>query len=808
MGALSSPSKQVHRPLVFALNGERVELHNVDPATTLLSYIRSETRFKGPKRGCGEGGCGACSVIISKYNPETREVKESSINSCLALLCSVDGCAVTTSEGLGNSQASFHAVQKRISAFHGTQCGFCTPGMTMAIYSCLKHTQQLRSKSPAMDGNGAAAARQVAGSTSAELERALQGNICRCTGYRPLLDVCKSFASDVDLEDLGINTCWANNAEAKHENLPPYNPKMDPQFPEFLITELDARKKRTLEKDTAGLSEIELAGESLDARFKHVEGSKEEKVECSWVSTGSLAQLSVAMKALKGRREQLKLVVGNTSSGYYKDHRPEVFVDVSQIPELLSVRRDSHGLEIGAATRIAELIDYLEEFEGNPVAAGLADHMKKIAGNHVRNWGSVGGNLVMAQRFAFESDLATILLGAGASVKIVTFNGLADHSYATEKLSLYGFLERGAMDHDSILQSVYIPLEEDTGAAETSFRCYRASPRPYGNAISYANAAFHAHVSSNREQGTIVIESVRLAFGAFGTKHAIRASKVEKLLGGTTLTLAIVKKSVDLLKTELVPVEGTDKKEYRVSLAVGFLFEFLNSLLSSEATVAPTPLFPHVGKQLVRLTDDQYPISQPRSKLHSLLQASGEAEYVDDIPSPPRCLHAAFVLSSEAHAKLEAIDAKVALESPRAIAYMSLRDIPEGGQNVGIVNNYNGYETESLFAEDIVGYVGQPLGVMVAETYDLAKLAAGKVKVTYDTSSVEPPILTVDDAVAKKLNFPRAPFCTAIPTSAHRRCWKGSCRSRMSTKWRVLYGFAKPLLYGDTGSFSCSRRRW
>lgn len=71
------------------------------------------------------------------------------------------------------------------------------------------------------------------------------------------------------------------------------------------------------------------------------------------------------------------------------------------------------------------------------------------------------------------------------------------------------------------------------------------------------------------------------------------------------------------------------------------------------------------------------------------------------------------MLSSEAHAKLEAIDAKVALESPRAIAYMSLRDIPEGGQNVGIVNNYNGYETESLFAEDIVGYVGQPLGVMV-----------------------------------------------------------------------------------------------
>nr|PNR43300.1 hypothetical protein PHYPA_015680 [Physcomitrium patens] len=101
-----------------------------------------------------------------------------------------------------------------------------------------------------------------------------------------------------------------------------------------------------------------------------------------------------------------------------------------------------------------------------------------------------GGNLAMAQRFAFESDLATILLGAGASVKIVTFKGM--------------------------------------------------------------------------ERGTTVLKSVWLAFGAFGTKHAIWALQVETLLGSTTLILARVKKSVDLLKTELVPVEGIEKKEYCV----------------------------------------------------------------------------------------------------------------------------------------------------------------------------------------------------------------------------------------------------
>ena len=87
-----------------------------------------------------------------------------------------------------------------------------------------------------------------------------------------------------------------------------------------------------------------------------------------------------------------------------------------------------------------------------------------------------------------------------------------------------------------------------------------------------------------------MIESVRLAFGAFGTKHAIRASEVEELLKGKALSLSLVKESVALLKKEVVPLKGTSKKDYRVSLAVGFLFDFLNSLLSKEPTIIPTNL--------------------------------------------------------------------------------------------------------------------------------------------------------------------------------------------------------------------------
>lgn len=255
-----------------------------------------------------------------------------------------------------------------------------------------------------------------------------------------------------------------------------------------------------------------------------------------------------------------------------------------QIPELLTVRRDAHSLEIGAATRIAELIDHLEDFDANPIAAALANHLKKLAGGHVRNWGSVGGNLIMAQQFAFESDIATILLGAGASVQTRSTNPAKT---STHKLTLEEFLSNPTnRTKDTILQSIHIPLSCDF---KTVFRTYRGAPRPYGNAISYANAAFLATVSRS-DDGLCVVESARLAFGAFGTKHAIRAVTVEELLRGKTLTLSLVKECVERVKEDVVPVAETEKREYRVALVVGFLFEFLTSLISSDQAVVPTSL--------------------------------------------------------------------------------------------------------------------------------------------------------------------------------------------------------------------------
>ena len=156
--------------LVFSVNTEIYRLSNPDPSERLVDFLRRETGYTSTKIGCGEGGCGACAVLLqSSSNAPIR-----SANSCLVPLCAVHGMAITTTEGLGNSKDGFHPVQNRVAEFNGTQCGFCTPGMVMAIYGQLEKS------------NGKP--------TESEMETCLDGNLCRCTGYRPLLDAAKSFA--------------------------------------------------------------------------------------------------------------------------------------------------------------------------------------------------------------------------------------------------------------------------------------------------------------------------------------------------------------------------------------------------------------------------------------------------------------------------------------------------------------------------------------------------------------------------------------------------------------------------------------
>lgn len=167
--------------LTFYINGTRVQLDasTVDPEASLLSFIRSQPGLTGTKLGCGEGGCGACTVVIQSVHPRTGEMQHLAINACLAPLLSVEGKHVITVEGIGSSDNP-HPLQERLWKLNGSQCGFCTPGIVMSIYALLRNAAY----------KGQLTVEDV------ELEGALDGNLCRCTGYAPIFMAVKSFCGD------------------------------------------------------------------------------------------------------------------------------------------------------------------------------------------------------------------------------------------------------------------------------------------------------------------------------------------------------------------------------------------------------------------------------------------------------------------------------------------------------------------------------------------------------------------------------------------------------------------------------------
>ncbi|TVU44678.1 hypothetical protein EJB05_04127 [Eragrostis curvula] len=731
--------------VVLAVNGERYEAAGVDPSTTLLEFLRTQTPVRGPKLGCGEGGCGACVVLVSKYDPATDEVTEFSASSCLTLLHSVNHCSVTTSEGIGNVRDGYHPVQQRLSGFHASQCGFCTPGMCMSIFSALVKADKATDRPTPPAG--------FSKLTSSEAEKAVSGNLCRCTGYRPIVDACKSFAADVDLEDLGLNCFWKKGDEpAEVSKLPGYNSGAVCTFPDFLK------------------SEIKSSAEQAN-------GAPVAVSDDGWYHPKSIQELHRLFDSSWYDENSVKTVASNTGSGVYKDEDLyDKYIDIKGIPELSVINKSSKGVEFGSVVAISKAIEVLSD--GNLVFRKIADHLNKVASPFVRNTATIGGNIVMAQRRDFPSDIATVLLAAGSTVTIQVAS-------KRQQLTMEAFLEQPPCDSKTLLLSIFIP---DWSSDGITFETSRAAPRPFGNAVSYVNSAFLARTSLDSESGDHRIEDICLAFGAYGVDHATRARKVEELLKGKSLSSSVILEAVKLLKATISPSEGTTHSEYRMSLAVSFLFRFLSSLANDPNAHAkvdvPNGSYPNGtmngstenspellkvdsndlpirSRQEIIFTDEYKPVGKPIKKAGAELQASGEAVYVDDIPAPKDCLYGAFIYSRHPHAHVKGINFKSSLASQKVITVITAKDIPSGGQNIG--SSFPGLGDEALFADPIAEFAGQNIGVVIAETQRYAYMAAKQAVVEYSTENLQPPILTIEDAIQHNSYFPVPPMLAPKP---------------------------------------------
>jgi xanthine dehydrogenase small subunit len=151
----------------FLLDGERVDVDRVEPTRTLLQYLREDLRRVGSKEGCAEGDCGACTVVVAELRGDALQYR--AVNACIQFLPTLDGKALFTVESLKSADGALHPVQQSMVDHHGSQCGFCTPGFVMSMYALY-----LNNRAP----------------TRADIDDALSGNLCRCTGYRPIVDAC------------------------------------------------------------------------------------------------------------------------------------------------------------------------------------------------------------------------------------------------------------------------------------------------------------------------------------------------------------------------------------------------------------------------------------------------------------------------------------------------------------------------------------------------------------------------------------------------------------------------------------------
>jgi xanthine dehydrogenase small subunit len=158
---------QVTNTVRFVLDGRIVEAQGERRTTTVLDYLREQLHRTGTKEGCAEGDCGACVVMVGELNAAGTGVDYVATNACIQLLPSLDGKSVKTVESLKKADGTLHPVQAEMIKCHGSQCGFCTPGIVMSLVNLVQVLPMPNRQ---------------------QITDSLSGNLCRCTGYKPIID--------------------------------------------------------------------------------------------------------------------------------------------------------------------------------------------------------------------------------------------------------------------------------------------------------------------------------------------------------------------------------------------------------------------------------------------------------------------------------------------------------------------------------------------------------------------------------------------------------------------------------------------
>ncbi|XP_008556718.1 xanthine dehydrogenase [Microplitis demolitor] len=720
--------------LVFYVNGQEIQDSNVNPEWTLLYYIRNKLKLSGTKLGCAEGGCGACTVMVSRIDRLTGRIIHLAVNACLAPVCSMHGMAVTTVEGIGSTRTKLHPVQERIAKAHGSQCGFCTPGIVMSMYALLRTMPK-----PSMH----------------DLEVAFQGNLCRCTGYRPIIEGFRTFTEEWEQSQLESKVNKIGNSCQQVCAMGEACCKK--AFTSEVPIELINSNKFQVYDPTQEIifpPKLKLC-DDLDKEYLIIKGK-----EVTWYRPTTLKELLL----LKKKHPAAKIVVGNTEVGVqvkFKHFVYPVLIYPTQIKEMRELTVYEDVLKVGSGVTLTEMEEALrDQIKIQPeyktrIFVEIINMLHWFAGKQIRNVGAIGGNIMTGSPI---SDMVPVLMAAGTKLNVINLDSCRqialDHTFFT------GY-RRNVMKPDEILVSLEVPFTEKF----QYFVAYKQAKRRDDD-IAIVNMALNVIFKENSNE----ILQVHLAYGGMApiTKLAVKTSQT---MIGKKWDPQILESTYQSLIDEFPLSDNVPggMVHYRRSLTLSlFLKGFIHIFKQLQITL---PHINHIPKELLSASNtfrhkppkssqyfqvvpknqsDKDLIGRPIVHVSAFKQVTGEAIYCDDIPHIDGELYMALVMSTKAHAKIIKIDATKALAIDGVVAFFSAKDIPEHNRWVGPV-----FHDEEVFVSLKVTSQGQSIGAIVAVDQITAQKAARAVMIEYE--ELEPILVSIEDAIKAESFMPTTP---------------------------------------------------
>lgn len=487
------------RPLQFVRRGQLVSLENVAPSRTLLEVLREDLQCTAVKEGCGEGDCGACTVVLAE--PQGQGLAYKAINSCIRLAHSVHGLAVWTAQDLPAADGALHPCQQAMVNCHGSQCGFCTPGFVMSLFGMYQN-------------------RVLAGETiSREVAQTdLSGNLCRCTGYRPIFDAAQQMGElpRVQVDEAAVL--------AQLRQIPPAS-AADYSAPTTLAELLRLRAELPQAQLVAGCTDVGL-----------------------WVT---------------------------------KQHRQFAQVlDVTRVAELRELRHTPDVLTLGAAVTLhdayaalvadrPQLQRFAERFAGLPVRSS------GTLGGNVANGSPIGDSMPLLLAMG-----ATLVLASVRGERRVPlddfYTGYRKNLLAPDEVLAFIEVPRPVADEPSAAPGRPKQASTPSGGSEDTsvpsvgveyLRVYKISKRQDDD-ISAVCLALNLHVSAGR------ITSARIGAGGVAATP-VRARKTEAALLGQPWALATFEAAAKVLQPEFSPISDMRASaDYRRSVLGRLLLRY------------------------------------------------------------------------------------------------------------------------------------------------------------------------------------------------------------------------------------------